>query len=340
MGIWRASSTRNCSEQVKKWPMAALAAAFFACLLAAVCLGSTSASLKEGLTAALEGDTSNSAFRILAYVRLPRVLAAVLSGSALAVSGAVIQGVLRNPMAGPNVIGVNAGAGLTACLIIALWPSALKWLPQAAFLGALVACLLIYALAKTTGAGRVTIALAGVTVSSMLSAGINAVKTLVPDSLYNANSFLVGGLAGVGYDRLAGAAGPILLALGAAFLLHRQLDVLGLGGDAAAALGMRVERVQLVLLVIASVLAGAAVSFAGLLGFVGLLVPHMGRALAGPQHRRLLPFCALGGATLVLLCDLAARVLFAPYELPAGILLSFVGGPFFLYLLLKGRARL
>lgn len=339
MPILQRSSTRNCSDREKRlWPTLAVFAGALVCsLTAALLFGSAKADPAAALRAALAGDFTQVDFRILFYVRLPRVCAGLLAGSALAVSGAVIQAVLQNPMAGPNVIGVNGGAGLAACVLIALFPSALGLLPWAAFLGALAACLLIYLLARVTGAGRVTVALVGVTVSSMLSAGINTVKTLFPDALYNTNTFLVGGLSGVGYDRLQPAWLFILAGLAAAFLLARPLDVLQLGADTAAGLGMNVERARLAALAVASVLAGAAVSFAGLLGFVGLLAPHIARRLVGGRHRRLLPVCALGGATLVLLCDLAARGLFAPYEVPVGILLSFVGGPFFLVLLLAGR---
>lgn len=340
MNIWQRSSTPTCSDRDRptrpRTAAVLLTAAFVCSLLGAVFFGSAATSVVQAVRAALAGDTADAAFRILAYVRLPRVCAAVLAGSALAVSGAVIQAVLQNPMAGPNVIGVNAGAGLAACLLIALFPEALGLLPWAAFLGALAACLLIYGIARVTGAGRVTITLAGVAVSSILSAGINTVKTVLPDSLYNTNSFLVGGLAGVSYERLDPACWLIAFALPAALLLARQLDVLRLGADAAGSLGMHVGRMRFLLLALASVLAGAAVSFAGLLGFVGLLAPHIARRLVGGSHRRLLPVCAVGGATLVLLCDLAARALFAPYEVPVGILLSFVGGPFFLALLLLG----
>ncbi len=339
MHIWQRSSIPTCSEGHKRLrPVFALLAVLFGCsLFAALLFGSVPIEFGSALTALFRGDVRQADARILLYVRLPRVLGAVLAGSALAVSGAVIQGVLRNPMAGPNVIGVNAGAGLTASLLLAVFPAYIRWLPWAAFVGALGACLLIYGLARITGAGRVTITLAGVTISSILSAGINSIKILLPDSVYNTGEFLVGGLSGTGLEQLDPAWIMILAGLALALLLHRQLDVLGLGGDVAAGLGMKVERTRLICLVLAAVLAGAAVSFAGLLGFVGLLVPHAGRALVGNSHRLLLPFCILGGSVLVLLCDLAARVLFAPYQLPVGILLSLAGGPFFLYLLLQKR---
>ena len=188
-----------------------------------------------------------------------------------------------------------------------------------------------------TGASRMTITLVGITISSILTAGINTVKTVFPDSLYNSNAFLVGGISGVSMARLNPACWLIGLGLVCAWLMAKDTDVLNLGEETAGSLGMNVKATRFLLLLLASVLAGSAVSFAGLLGFVGLLAPHICRRFVGGAHRRLIPACALGGATLVLLCDLAARLLFAPYELPVGIILSLVGGPFFLMLILVQR---
>ena len=270
-------------------------------------------------------------------MRLPRAFAAVLAGSALAVSGAIIQAVLNNAMAAPNIIGVNSGAGLAVTLLVAVNPAAVSYLPYAAFFGALAACLCIYAIAARTGASRMTITLVGITISSILTAGINTVKTVFPDSLYNSNAFLVGGISGVSMARLNPACWLIGLGLVCAWLMAKDTDVLNLGEETAGSLGMNVKVTRFLLLLLASVLAGSAVSFAGLLGFVGLLAPHICRRFVGGAHQRLIPACALGGATLVLLCDLAARLLFAPYELPVGIILSLVGGPFFLMLILVQR---
>ncbi|MDO4740430.1 MAG: iron ABC transporter permease [Eubacteriales bacterium] len=317
----------------------AVIALFCASAVLGIFFGSTGASIWDALRAIAENDKTSAAYRIFAYVRLPRVLAAALAGSALAVAGAIIQAALHNPMAAPNIIGVNSGAGLAASLVVALFPSLLWAMPAAAFAGALCACLLIWLISARTGASRLTITLIGVAISSIFSAGINAVKTIFPDSLYNANAFLVGGLAGVNMARLLPAAVPICAGIAAACVCARHIDVLSMGEETAASLGMQVGRFRLFLLLLASVLAGSAVSFAGLLGFVGLIVPHMSRRIIGGNHRLLIPFCALGGASLVLLCDLLGRVLFAPYELPVGILLSFIGGPFFIGQILSQRRR-
>ena len=337
MNIWQRSYTRKSSDEYGRGEIirffAGLSLLFLLSLVLAVLFGSTSTGIREALT---EGKSS-AAYRIFLYVRLPRAFAAVLAGSALAVSGAIIQAVLNNAMAAPNIIGVNSGAGLAVPLLVAVNPAAVSYLPYAAFFGALAACLCIYAIAARTGASRMTITLVGITISSILTAGINTVKTVFPDSLYNSNAFLVGGISGVSMARLSPACWLIGLGLVCAWLMAKDTDVLNLGEETAGSLGMNVKATRFLLLLLASVLAGSAVSFAGLLGFVGLLAPHICRRFVGGAHRRLIPACALGGATLVLLCDLAARLLFAPYELPVGIILSLVGGPFFLMLILVQR---
>ncbi len=276
--------------------------------------------------------------RIVRYVRLPRTLACLAAGAALATSGAVIQGVLANPLAAPNIIGVNSGAGLAAALCCALLPSMPAMVPVLSFLGALAGVLLVLLLAQRTGAARITLVLAGVAVSSMFGAGIDAVLTFVPEALNGYSDFRIGSLANVSLDRVLPAGGLILAALAAVLWFAKEMDLLLLGADTAQSLGLPVKRIRLTLLTLAAALAGAAVSFAGLLGFVGLLVPHMMRRLVGEDSRTLLLASALGGAALLTGCDLLARVLFAPYELPVGIVLSLLGGPFFLWLLL-GRRR-
>ena len=307
-----------------------------AAALFSLCVGASGASLTQGLADLLRGVSSPAA-RIVRYIRLPRVLAAMLAGAALAASGVLIQGVLGNPLAGPNVIGVNAGAGFFTLLCACLLPSAATLLPAAAFAGALLTSLIILLLSDRMGASRITVVLAGVAISSIFSAGSDLITTLFPDTTLGMSAFMIGGFSDVSTARLRTAALYILPALAISLLLAGDLDVLALGDEVAASLGLRVRRTRVLLLAVASVLAGAAVSFAGLLGFVGLIVPHAVRRVVGGEHRQLLPLSMLGGALFTLLCDTAARTVFAPYEVPVGILLSLVGGPFFLFLLLKGR---
>ena len=324
-----------------KRSVAALGALLAAALLLSVGCGSqwyTPARLWQALCAA---DAADPVWRILCFVRLPRTAAAVLAGAALGVAGALIQSVLNNAMASPNVIGVNAGAGLGALLAASLVPGAAALLPGAAFAGALAAALFIWMLAAVAGLSRTTLILAGVTVSSILTACMNTLKLLFPDAAVGSTAFLLGTLSGVTTAQLQRALPWLAAGFVLAALLAADLNVLQLGEDMAAGLGLPVARVRFAALLTAALLAGAAVSFAGLLGFVGLLAPHIARRLVGGDNRRLLLVTALASADLMLLCDVAARVLFAPFELPVGVLLSLVGGPFFLFLLLRRkRSRL
>ena len=274
---------------------------------------------------------------ILLYVRLPRTAACLLSGAALAVSGAMIQEVLHNKLASPGIIGVNAGAGLAVTVCCALGAMSGWAIAGAAFLGACVSVLLIVFVAEKVGASRTTVILGGVAVNAFLNALSEGLTTLIPEIGMMTADFRVGGFGSVSHLRLIPAGVLILLALAAVFSLHNELDVLALGEETARSLGMEVKKVRNLLLVLAAMLAGAAVSFAGLLGFVGLIVPHGVRKIAGSGSRHLLPLCALWGGAFVTLCDTAARVVFSPYELPVGIVLSALGGPFFLWLLMKRK---
>ena len=303
--------------------VAATAIFLAAATAAALTLGASSVSLQELAAWLVGGDVSDMARNILENVRVPRVLAALLAGAALATSGALIQACLDNPLASPNVIGVNSGAGLAVLLAASLVPGALWLTPLAAFIGALATALIIFALSLGTGLSRLTVVLAGIAITTVFGAGKNTILLVDPDAYIGSSTFLVGGLSGVGLvAALAGAA---------------KLNILSLGDEAAHSLGVNVRAVRLGMLAVAAVLAGAAVSFAGLIGFVGLVVPHLMRFFVGHDNRWVVPASALAGAAFVVGCDLLARVLFAPYELPVGILLAFIGGPFFIYLILKNK---
>ena len=287
--------------------------------------------------AALLGRGSGTTASIVLYARLPRLCGCLLAGAALACAGVIIQGVLNNPLAAPNVIGVNSGAGLATALCCALAPGAVRWTPLAAFLGALMGVLLVLFIAERAGAARITLVLAGVAMSSMFGAGIDAVVTFVPDALSGYTDFRVGGVKNLSMARLAPAFWVILIALLIALSLSNEMDLLLLGRETAQSLGLPANRLRLLLLALAAALAGAAVSFAGLLGFVGLLAPQIARRLLGEDSFFLLLSSGLGGALLLAVCDLLARLLFAPFELPLGVVLSLTGGPFFIWLLLRQR---
>lgn len=305
--------------------------------LAELCLGTQAYSPAQLWNAVCTRDPADQVWRVLIYVRWPRLLAGLLSGGALAAAGVLLQAILNNAMASPNVIGVNAGAGFFSLLAAALLPAVSGAVQLASFAGALGCALMVYFLAWKAGLSRTTLVLAGVAVSGMFSAGINTIRLIWPESVSGTPGYLVGGLSGVSVKMLLAALPYLCIGIILAFFLATDLNVLSIGEESAAGLGLNVARTRFLGILAAALLSGAAVSFAGLLSFVGLLAPHMARTLAGSDHRILLLVSALLGAICVVGCDIPARLLFAPFELPVGILLSLIGGPFFLSLLLRHR---
>ena len=278
---------------------------------------------------------------IILQLRLPHVIGAAIVGAGLAVAGVLFQGLLRNPLADPYLIGTSAGAGLGATIAILL-PASLLVLGSSqvvvfAFLGAIFAVLLVYSLARVGGRTPVvTLLLAGVVVTTLMSAAQALLIYLVPNSQLKFRSvfaWLSGGIAVDDWGQVGLAALLVCIGLLAAFSFGATLNALALGEEGAAHLGINVERQKTLLIAVASLLTAATVSIAGLVSFVGLVVPHSLRLLLGPGHRLLLPTSALGGALFLIVADLLARSIIAPAELPLGILTSLVGGPFFLYLL-------
>ena len=234
-------------------------------------------------------------------------------------------------------IGINSGAGLFVLFAASVFPSALWLPPLAAFAGALATALIIFGISLGANTSRLTVVLAGIAITSVFGAGMNTILIVNPDAYIGSSAFLVGGLSGVLMDDLAWPAAYIVGGLAVALLAAGKLNIMALGDDTAHALGMNVGATRLAMLGLAAELAGAAVSFAGLLGFVGLIIPHLVRFFVGHDNRLVLPLSAVSGAVFVVVCDLLARVLFAPYEVPVGILMAFLGGPFFIYLILKNR---
>ena len=322
---------------MKKRTLFALAA--LACAVSAVLsltLGAAGLTLPE-LLEAIAAGTSTTAGRIFYLTRLPRTAACLLAGAALAVAGCVIQGVLANPLASPSIIGVNAGAGLAVTICCTLGAVSGWAVAGASFLGAGLAVALVVLLAEKCGASRTTVILGGVAVNAFLNGLRDAVTNLIPNTGLMSADFRVGDFSSVNFTRLIPAGVLIAAALIVVFTLSNELDVMTLGEDTAKGLGMNVKRTRSLLLALAALLAGASVSFAGLLSFVGLIVPHAVRKMAGNESRFLLPLSALAGAAFVTLADLVARLAFAPYELPVGIFMSVLGGPFFLWLLYKRK---
>lgn len=298
--------------------------------------GAASIPLSDLLDAALAGPESVAGY-VFWYSRLPRTVACIAAGFALSISGAVIQSVLANSLAAPGIIGVNSGAGFAVTLATALGAVPGWMISASAFLGAMVTSLAIMVISRKTRASRTSVLLAGVSLNYILGAFSDAVLSLVPQASMTSGDFRVGGFSSISHVRLYPAAIIIALSALAVFTLSNELEVLSLGDDEARTLGLDASVMRVVFLLLASALAGAAVSFAGLLGFVGLLVPNGIRRLLRGDNRLLLPLSGLGGAVLVTLCDIVSRMMFMPYELPVGIMLSLIGGPVFLILVLKRR---
>ena len=278
-------------------------------------------------------------YQIIYNVRLPRTIVAGLVGICLALSGAILQGIMRNPLAGPNIIGVSSGAGLVALIILMLYPSLYYFVPFGAFLGALATTLFIYALAWKDGVLPTRMILAGVAVSSLLGAGINSLLTFYPARVTGVIHFLVGGLSAVTWQDVLLILPYALFGVVLLLTVSNKLNILMLGDEVATGLGLSVERTRFLFIALSSLLAGSAVSVVGLLGFVGLIVPHIVRLFVGSDYRYLFPGSILLGAGLLILCDTLARTIFAPIEIPVGIIMSVLGGPFFLHLLRRREVK-
>ena len=271
--------------------------------------------------------------QIIWNIRMPRTIVGALVGINLSLSGAILQAIMRNPLADPHIIGISSGAGLAGVVIMILFPALEYLITPVAFVGAMLAAICIYILAWKSGIKPVRIILAGVAVSAFLSAGISGLMIFYSDRVHGALMWMVGGLAARSWPHvsiiLPYAAIGLVLALASA----SYLNILQLGDEMARGLGVNVEVTRIVMTAIAALLAASAVSVVGLLGFVGLVVPHAARLLIGSDYRFLLPAAALLGVAIVTLSDTFARVIFAPIELPVGIIMAFLGAPFFLFLL-------
>jgi iron complex transport system permease protein len=275
---------------------------------------------------------------IVWQIRLPRVVAAAIVGAALATAGVLFQGLLRNPMADPYLLGTSSGAALAATIALfmptAIMPFGFALVPIAAFGGALGAVMLVYNLARVGPRAPITtLLLAGFAVSAMMSAMISFLMLTNQNTLHRVVLWMMGGISTNGWDALKIVVPLIFLGALAALALSSDLNALLLGEDQAASLGVAVERAKIVLIILGALLTGAAVAISGLVGFVGLIVPHVVRLILGPDHRLLLPASFLSGAIFVVLADLLARLVLAPAELPLGVVTAFIGAPFFIYLL-------
>jgi iron complex transport system permease protein len=311
-----------------------------ACLFAPL-VGSTPISLSNAFSRSMP-YADNIDAQIFFVARLPRVLAAALVGSALALSGVVFQALLRNPLASPDTLGVSAGASLGAMLAITFDQhfsvAGLTTVPLASFAGSLGALAIVYGLSvvRRSGTSSMVLLLGGVTLTALLSAVMAFVQFMADFTQTFRNvRWMMGSLDVASYTPIAAALVPMTLAWAGFAMLPRVLDLLSMGAESAAFRGVDVGRTERIALVSASLATGAAVSLAGPVAFVGIIVPHMVRLIVGADHRLVLPGSAFAGAALLIGCDVVARTIVAPLELPVGIVTAIVGGPVFLWLLFR-----
>lgn len=321
--------------------LGSLAALLGASVVLAVAFGAVPIPLPE-VVEAFTGGADDPARLIVREIRLPRVIGAAIVGAALAVAGVLLQGLLRNPLADPYVTGTSAGGavGAVGAVVVGLTGALV---PLAAFAGALAASLLVWQVARIGGRTTVlTVLLAGIVLSSFAAAAVT-VMLVASDRLgvrlRSVFDVLVGSVTTRSWYELAPAAAVLVIGLAVAIAVAPRLDAYAFGEEQAAALGVDTERTTFAVLTASALLSGAAVALAGLVGFVGLVLPHVARALVGAPHRRVVAVAALAGASTLVLADAAARVTFAPAEIPVGAITGLVGGPFFLLLLYRSRGR-
>ena len=321
--------------------MAVFGAVLGAILLFAPTVGSTHISLARAFDRSIPFSDNLDA-QIFFIARLPRVVAAALVGGSLAAAGVVFQALLRNPLASPDTLGVSSGAGLGAMLAITFhWDvpmAGVSTMPLSSFAGSLFALGIVYWLStvRRRGMSTTVLLLAGVTMTAFFSAMILFTQYLADFAeTFRSVRWLMGSLDVGGYGPIVAALPMLAIAFGLFATLPRALDLISLGADAAAARGVDVMRAERVALVSASLATGATVAIGGPIGFIGIVVPHLVRMLVGSDHRLVLPASMLFGAGFLIACDLIARILFAPMELPVGVVTAMIGGPFFLWLLVR-----
>ncbi|MFN8427646.1 MAG: iron ABC transporter permease [Anaerolineales bacterium] len=304
-------------------------------------IGSVFIPLKE-ILATLQGNGTDLTANILWKIRLPRTVLVALTGMALGGSGAAYQGLFRNPLADPFLIGIASGAGLGAVLAMTIrWPYSfwgLMAIPLAAFASALLTVAIVYFLARVGQTTPITnLILAGVAVSAFATSLMSFLMLRSDGELRRAMNWLMGGSIQLGWSFTFAILPYLLIGLGALLFSGHALNLLQFGDEQAQQLGLDVTRVKRIILIAASLATAAAVAFSGIIGFIGLIIPHLTRLWFGPDYRRLLPLSILGGATILLLCDTLARILIAPQEIPVGIITALAGAPFFLWVLRRSK---
>ena len=315
-----------------KWEILGAAALILACLLA---LFMPSGDISFGrMLSVIKGANDPAASLILHKVRLPRMLGGLVCGSALSVSGLLLQYAMSNELCAPGIMGINSGAGLFVLFSALFFPGVTAAKGAFAFVGALISALFVYLIGLKAGASKTKIVLAGVAVSSLMTAGINVIVTLFPETVTDKVAFSLGGLQYVPVGQLIFSGFITAICCIVAICQSGGLDLFPLGDETAMALGLPVKAYRFACVGVASLLAAAAVSLCGLLGFVGLIIPNIFRMIDVQGAGRRIRLCMLWGSSFLVICDLIAGRLFYPYEMPAGAVLSCLGAPFFIYILM------
>ncbi|NLT37449.1 MAG: iron chelate uptake ABC transporter family permease subunit [Methanomassiliicoccus sp.] len=327
----------------KRWSLIIvfMVLALFAAIIICLSIGVVSIPFDQVISI-LMGGGSDRDRHIIFNLRLPRVLLGVIVGASLAVAGATMQGLFRNPMASPSVIGISAGAAFGASLALVLgvsWVSGAFAIPAMAFLFAFITLFLVYAVSRDRR-GYVpveTLLLAGIAIGALFNALVSALQYFAGDKLSGVVFWLMGGLNNATWDQILISIPAVILGCAVIMMLSRDLNAIMVGEEQAGNLGINVNQIRMVLLLAASLVTAIAVSVAGTIGFVGLIIPHVLRILVGPDHRVLLPASIIGGALFMVATDTLARTIIAPAELPVGIITSLLGAPFFIYLLMSRK---
>ncbi|MFX0547725.1 FecCD family ABC transporter permease [Hathewaya histolytica] len=284
-----------------------------------------------------KGDEINAS--IVMDMRLPRIILAIFVGASLSISGVLLQAVMGNPLADPGITGVSSGASLAAILVMIYFPHLYRILPLVAFLGAILACVMVFALSWDNGLNSLRIILAGVAVNAIFLGATSLMSILNSDKIQGVLLWINGSLAYRGWREVKYIVPYTLIGIILSFLCIKGANILALGDDVATNLGLNVNRTRIFISLVAVFLAGISTSVVGIIGFIGLIVPHICRLIIGSDHKFLIPMSSVVGAILLLLTDTMARFIARPIELPVGVIMSMVGGPFFLFLLRRRKSN-
>jgi len=303
-------------------------------IIFSISVGSVNIPLQDIISALFTKETGSVG--IIRNIRIPRVVMGVLVGANLSVAGVLLQGVMRNPLADPGITGISSGASVVVMLIMLYFPNNSHMIPFYGFLGGMAACLMIYSLAWKKGITAVRIILAGVAVNAILGGVSSMISILNSESLAGVLNWMNGNLGKKSWNEVKVMVIYTGVGLILAMPLAKSCNLLALGDKNAKSLGMNPNLQRILISIVAVFLAGVSTAYAGVIGFVGLVVPHVARLLMGSDHKILLPFSAILGSFVLVLADTLGRTVTAPYEIPVGVIMSVLGGPFFLYLLRKG----